>query len=212
MFYSMLGLLAFYDGEMALAHEYNLKAYEVATKHQMFNDLYPLTIQNLVSDLIFFKKFEEANIYLKQGIKFCLEYQFNERLLLLYANGSDLEVGQSNYPFAKTYALDGLTLAKRLSNTPHIGTFMIQLGNIARLQKDYVQAKQHLEEAMTLLETHGRVEHKVAIYLRTAFLEADLGNKLEARRLAIKAMHVFETLPPAEMKEITDFLENIDDM
>lgn len=211
MFYSALGLIAFYEGDMALAHEYNLKAYEIATKHQMFNDLYPLTIQNLVSDLIFQKRFDEANRYLDQGIKFCLEYQFNERLLLLYANGNELASEQSNYEVAKTYALDGLTLAQRLSNVPHIGTFMIQLGNIARLQKDYMRARHYLDEAMTLVETHGRVEHKVAIYLRTAFLEADLGNKLEARQLAIKAMNVFETLPPAEMKEITDFLETIDD-
>ena len=89
---------------------------------------------------------------------------------------------------------------------PHVSSFTINLGNITRLQGNYLQAKSYLDQARTLVEKHGYVEHKVGVLLRLAYLQKDLGDLTQARHLALEAAHVFDTLPPAEMQEITDFL------
>ena len=44
------------------------------------------------------------------------------------------------------------------------------------------------------------------LLLRLAYLQKDLGDLTQAWQLALEAAHVFDTLPPSEMQEITDFM------
>ncbi len=48
--------------------------------------------------------------------------------------------------------------------------------------------------------------HYSAVLLRLAYLQKDLGDLTQAWQLALEAAHVFDTLPPSEMQEITDFM------
>lgn len=199
-------LLSFYEGDMPRSHAYNLSAYETVIKQQRWGEQYANTLENLASDFIFMKMVDQANDFLKRGIEFSLQHQFNERLLVLYSLGANLEVDLRHYEAAKKYVAEGLALANRLFHMPHVSSFTINLGNITRLQGNYAQAKSYLDQARTLVEKHGYVEHKVGVLLRLAYLQKDLGDLTQARQLALEAAHVFDTLPPSEMQEITDFL------
>lgn len=202
-------LLAYYSGDMSLSHAYNLKAHEIVVKQQRFGEQYANTLENLASDFIVMNQFDQAAVYLKQGIAFSLQQQLSERLLVLYSLGANMESQRHNYASAKQYIMDGLDLANRIFNMPHISSFSINLGNITRLQGNYTQAKIYLDQAQALVEKHGRAEHKVGVLLRMAYLQKDLGDTSQARRLALEAAHVFDTLPPVEMQEITDFLATL---
>jgi tetratricopeptide (TPR) repeat protein len=155
------GLVHYIDEEYETAVELHKRAMQISDSHG-HSRLSALTRVNLAYPYISLGKYDEAETLLNESMAVQEEHDIMEYWINAKCCQAELEIGRGHYAEAIKFAEVAVKLAEEDDDPLEKGTALRALGQACYLNGDLKQAKEHLENSLTLLRED---EYKYEVYL-----------------------------------------------
>ena len=189
---AQLGLVAFYDGDLATARKNVGTALAAATAAgDAGAQIRYLT--ELGMGLVFTKTYEQALPYLDKALQIALATPDSGYPFLTYEQRLDALIGLKQFGAAQALAADILKHARDLHRPAHESQVLIQISHLALAQGQYTTALSVLEQSLPLSQKAGLVRHMGTAQSLLADIYRQQGDLPKAEHFAALAAASIQT-------------------
>ena len=192
--YTQLGLTFMSVGQLDKAEEYHKKALEVLKQIPAGKTVHLITYLNLVSNYCYKPDSKTAKVYLDKAKAMIQNYPNSQHYSNYYYQEAMYYTTKQDYPKALTSLDAGVKLAKSKHQLKILHMLYFRMYNVYLMQKDYVKAKQQLEQILKENILSKEALNRRITYTQLAAVNDVMGQSKEAYKWMKKSNDLGDSL------------------
>ncbi|GGG66106.1 tetratricopeptide repeat-containing sensor histidine kinase [Epilithonimonas arachidiradicis] len=192
--YTQLGLTFMSVGQLDKAEEYHKKALEVLKQIPKTQTVHLITYLNLVSNYCYKPDSKTAKVYLDKAKAMIQNYPQSQHYANYYYQEGMYYTTKQDYPKALSSLDAGVKLAKAKNQLKLLHLLYFRMYNVYLMQKDYVKAKQQLEQILKENILSKEALNRRITYTQLAAVNDVLGQSKEAYQWMKKSNDLGDSL------------------
>ena len=178
--YTQLGLTFMSVGQLDKAEEYHKKALQVLRQIPTEQTIHLITYLNVVSNYCYKPDSQTAKIYLDKAKALIQKYPQSQHYANYYYQEAMYYTTKQDYPKALSSLDAGVKIAKAKNQLKILHLLYFRMYNVYLMQKDYVKAKQQLEQILKENILSKEALNRRITYTQLAAVNDVLGQSKEA--------------------------------
>ncbi|MFC4163817.1 ATP-binding protein [Epilithonimonas zeae] len=192
--YTQLGLTFMSVGQLDKAEEYHKKALEVLKQIPKAQTVHLITYLNLVSNYCYKPDSKTAKVYLDKAKTMIQNYPQSQHYANYYYQEAMYYTTKQDYPKALNSLDVGVKMAKAKNQLKLLHLLYFRMYNVYLMQKDYVKAKQQLEQILKENILSKEALNRRITYTQLAAVNDVLGQSKEAYQWMKKSNDLGDSL------------------
>ena len=192
--YTQLGLTFMSVGQLDKAEEYHKKALEVLKQIPKAQTVHLITYLNLVSNYCYKPDSKTAKVYLDKAKAMIRNYPQSQHYANYYYQEAMYYTTKQDYPKALNSLDVGVKMAKAKNQLKLLHLLYFRMYNVYLMQKDYVKAKQQLEQILKENILSKEALNRRITYTQLAAVNDVLGQSKEAYQWMKKSNDLGDSL------------------
>lgn len=192
--YTQLGLTFMSVGQLDKAEEYHKKALQVLRQIPTEQTVHLITYLNMVSNYCYKPDSQTAKIYLDKAKALIQNYPQSQHYANYYYQEAMYYTTKQDYPKALSSLDTGVKIAKAKNQLKILHLLYFRMYNVYLMQKDYVKAKQQLEQILKENILSKEALNRRITYTQLAAVNDVLGQSKEAYQWMKKSNDLSDSL------------------